>query len=1354
MHLCKKLVGCKGEISQGYRVIRDTEDGRWGMLLPDTSEEWSREQLEERRREWERQQQLAKAERVAKEMPAAERDKHYRWILSQLDLHPEDRQDLIRRGYTDEQIQRAGHKSVEQWQKLPGKLPLNLPGVNRHGDRLITHTAGYLCPIPDVDGLIVGFQVRKRHLAPDDDQRYYFLSQNSSIRISDQLPLAVFQPIERKGDHYEIVEGVGAKPFLACDRLEVPVIGAAGGNSASSAIHLKNSLQKLGAKPGDKVVLAADAGSPKNPSVLRQYKRTVSVLEQEGYQPFIRWWGQVDKSHPDIDELSSFEAHEFITPKQFFDIANHAQQQAEQEEELRQERLKLEAVEAEQTDTSTSTKPQSNSSKEYVPFANSEIKFRVKRRTSDQERFLKSFSELHTEAGNEWLKLRRFTPDETIDLEYFYYEPPQEGEGLAAQSGLGTGKSFYTNRNYIGKDDGAISFGNRNTTLGQFVEDGKKEHKRDWYLIQKDLKEGGRDDLRLIQDPQSKIISCIDSILYVRQQDATDKKVVLDEVESTLKHLNYSTTAVSYHRQHCKQRLAEIATEAHSLFLADGNLKDITVRYLELLSGKKIKKVKNIYKGNRGKVTYYIGSERFEENKETNKIESVERRFNDYSHLLKTMLQDPEPFIAGSDSQEQLEAWDRQFKEKGRRTFRLDSTTSNTPEGEKCILDPAKYIQENKIDVFLYSPSADQGLSINLKGYFKRGYYFFFGVVSTDSQIQFLGRLRDAECHLHVFCQTKHKDANSINKGLLSEGIQQHFLEYARACASLSLSDVDEENRSQKLLELAYKMIEKSNDIHYQYECQLLAMAYFEQNNLRNCLEYAMREAGWQVQAVTGSKISTKEQDKIKATIRTERAERILVAAPLSATEAKEIKKQGIAKEEDKPKLVRHKLLERIPGIEAKTITQKKIIRVPAPDPRAEKTLQNLAVSEAESPSPQDLNPVHTCPNNSINSQGDCGQPEGVGSAADPSEVTGGTDGFIEVEQEVTRSVFDADFIKRVKFQDRGLISRLEGQVLLRNPQIAKLAQQKKWQKKLALFQDETQVDGVKRINLTTYKSPWLKINTLLEMGIGYFLQPESTWMQDTPEAIAFWEQGKDPKIARQIGLEVGESDVCQYIGRILDSYGLKRESEKIKLPTGERVRQYRPKPLDPICQAIYECVETKVLASTGEEEPVLDWEKIIEKSPPVGAESPSPQALNPVHTCPNNSINSQEDCGQAEGVGSELEQLVEALPFAETAEDFASIVEGSPLEAVEEAIALQDTQPRRQQLQNWFNQQRVVDTIKAYGQLLAEALDYGVDAIKAILQPWTTEERRGAILEFRQLAPGKMEQLAAIVPDWVQWCG
>jgi hypothetical protein len=1333
------------------------------MLLPDTSEQWSQEQLEEKRREWERQQQLARAERIAREMPAAERDRHYRWILSQLDLHPQDRQDLIRRGYTDDQIQRAGHKSVEQWQKLPGKLPPNLPGVNSRGDGLISHTAGYLCPIVDVDGLIVGFQVRKRHLAPDDNQRYYFLSQNGSIRIGDQVPLAIFKPIERKADYYGLAEGVGCKAFLTCDRLGVPAVGAAGGNWASSAVHLKDSLQKLGAKLGDKLVLFADAGSPKNPSVLRQYKRAISELRQQGYQPLVAWWEQLDKTHPDIDELESIEAIKFIEPKEFFDIASHAKQQAGKHEKFRQERHPH----------------------EYIPIPGGETKFRIKRRKDDLQKFLASFPALAEKDGQQWLELRKFTPDETVNSEYFYHNPPEEGEGLGVNSGLGTGKSYFTNEHYIQEDDGAIFLGNRNTVIEQFVENAKERHNLSWYLIQQDLKAGGRDELCLIKDPQSKIISCIDSILYIQPQDAVGKKCVFDEVESTFKHLNYSTTAVSYRRQHCKERLAEVTSEAHSILLCDGNLKDITVRYAEQLSGKKIKKVKNLYTGNRGKVTYYVGSEQFKKNEKTSKWESVERRLNDYSLLLSTMMKDPDPFIVGADSQEQLETWDRKLKAQGRKTFRLDGTTSNTPESKKFIRNPAQYIYEHGIDVVLYSPSADQGLSIDMKvqlenttaylsGYFKRGYFFFLGVVLTDTQIQFLGRLRDGGCHLHVFCQVKHKDANSINKGLLSEGIQDFFIDFARDCASLSLSEIDEENRSLKVVELAHKLIQKSNDVHYKYECQLLAMAYFEQNNLRNCLEYAMREAGWQVEVVTGSKISTKELDEIKAAIRTERAEKILVAAPLSAKEAQDIQRQGIAKEEDKPKLARHKLLERIPGIETKTITEKKIIRVPVSDLTTEKTLQNLAVSEAESLSTQGFNPVHTCPGNSINNQGRCGQAEAVGSATDPSEPTG-TDAFIEVEQEVTRSVFDADFIKRVKFQDRRLISRLEGQFLLRNPHIAKRAQQKKWQKKLALFQDETEVDGVKRINLTTYKSPWLKINTLLEMGVGYFLQPESTWTQNTPEAIAFWERGKDPKIARRIGLEVGESDVCQYIGRVLNLYECQTEGEKTTLPTGKRLRQYRPEPLDPICQAIYECVEAKVLASMAQEEPLLDWEKIIEKSPSVGAESPSPQGLNPVHTCPNNSINSQGTCGQTEGVGSELEQLVEALPFAESLEDFASVIEGSPLEAVEDAIAVSGDQPRRQQLTAWYEaiQQLASGEIsqqqweaiaahsspawhekaKAYGELLLEGIAFGLETLKALVQPWSQFERLAAIFKAEEMCPQAMEKLHQIEPSWADLC-
>jgi hypothetical protein len=69
----------------------------------------------------------------------------------------------------------------------------------------------------------------------------------------------------------------------------------------------------------------------------------------------------------------------------------------------------------------------------------------------------------------------------------------------------------------------------------------------------------------------------------------------------------------------------------------------------------------------------------------------------------------------------------------------------------------------------------------------------------------------------------------------------------------------------------------------------------------------------------------------------------------------------------------------------------------------------------------------------------------------------------------------------------------------------------------------------------------------------------------------------------------------------------------------------------------------------------------------------------------PTESAAYQTAAYQDEGVGSELEQLVEALPFCESAEDLAAVIEGSPLETVEDAIAFQPDQPRRRQLTEWL---------------------------------------------------------------------
>jgi len=141
----------------------------------------------------------------------------------------------------------------------------------------------------------------------------------------------------------------------------------------------------------------------------------------------------------------------------------------------------------------------------------------------------------------------------------------------------------------------------------------------------------------------------------------------------------------------------------------------------------------------------------------------------------------------------------------------------------------------------------------------------------------------------------------------------------------------------------------------------------------------------------------------------------------------------------------------------------------------------------------------------------------------------------------------------------------------------------------------------------------------------------------------------------------------------------------------------------------------------------------------------------------------------------SELEQLIEALPFAESPEDLASIIEGSPLGAVQDAIALQPNQPRRQQLTAWYEaiqqlasgeisqqQWEVIAAhsppawhgkVKAYGELLVEAISFGLETVRVLLQPWSQHERSAAIFKAEELYPEAMEKLRQIEPNWSDLC-
>ena len=297
-------------------------------------EQWQREREAQRKQ----REQDEKAKR-AKSLSLVERDRQFRKLLDQLSLSAEDNADLQRRGLTDEQIKLGGFKSVEVWQKLDWVLDHRLPGVNLDGRSLNIKPGdeGYLSPIKNADGLIIGCQLRRR--AQDDSGRYRWLTSATRKRPNGatshlpngELPITVQRPTQLKSKAIGLVEGTGVKPFVTAQRQGQVVIGAASANFAGSKEQFKETLNKLSTELDSKeVILYADGGAIANPHVMQQYRTSYKLATKLGFHVLVGWWDQFTKDDPDIDELPADAQVELITFAQFEGLLHREKRELEQ----------------------------------------------------------------------------------------------------------------------------------------------------------------------------------------------------------------------------------------------------------------------------------------------------------------------------------------------------------------------------------------------------------------------------------------------------------------------------------------------------------------------------------------------------------------------------------------------------------------------------------------------------------------------------------------------------------------------------------------------------------------------------------------------------------------------------------------------------------------------------------------------------------------------------------------------------------------------------------------------------------------------------------------------------------------
>jgi hypothetical protein len=319
--------------TSGYKYLHASKDGLWGVYAEDNGQTSSNDA-----------KRVYKAQKVARDLITKhkhetslnliERDREYRKLINQLPLTDRALSDLVRRGLNAEQIERMLFASVRQWHPLCNAFTTQLAGViGGKGDRLNVMTDGYLVPIPNIDGLIVGSQYRV--FEPIDGNKYPWLTSKTKNNPdgatphlpNGELPMGVYRPqnLIKKGV-VGLPEGY-LKPSITAEKVGHICLGMASGNYAGCPEQFEQALKLIETEQGIKpyLLLYPDAGAIQNHHTMNTYSNTYRLAVKLGYEMKVAWYGQLSKTkHQDIDELNSIDGIKEISWYEFLGLQHKA----------------------------------------------------------------------------------------------------------------------------------------------------------------------------------------------------------------------------------------------------------------------------------------------------------------------------------------------------------------------------------------------------------------------------------------------------------------------------------------------------------------------------------------------------------------------------------------------------------------------------------------------------------------------------------------------------------------------------------------------------------------------------------------------------------------------------------------------------------------------------------------------------------------------------------------------------------------------------------------------------------------------------------------------------------------------
>lgn len=500
-------------------------------------------------------------------------------------------------------------------------------------------------------------------------------------------------------------------------------------------------------------------------------------------------------------------------------------------------------------------------------------------------------------AWQKWLRSRKFTPNITLNQDKFTFgDIPKTGVIIAAKSGLGTGKTEELIREIKSSNAGALIIGYRNNLLFQTIDRASQDNVAIYHLREDD-------GHSLVADENTHQAFCLDSIHHVDGY-FKDRDIYLDETCSVLLHaVNGGTLGDSQAR--AIKLLTHGLNVCNRVILPDGNLSDMYADFVaKLAPGKQLIKIENQRKIPPHTIRFIEG---------VNIDGEVKKR--DKSALFKAMFDDNHiPWIA-SDSKELTKIIDKIFKQLGKKGYVINSETVGEDWAKEFLNNPNNFIENNKPDYFIVSPSCESGVSVTHRGHFTVKFTFLCGVQGTNSQHQIMFRLRDDTIPHYVFCPEKSMVKDRSNPNTYSSKVFQQIIT-ERVTQSANFASIDSGNPA-TVEDIIIKAIQRGDNRWWFFACELGALDNFEMDNLRKCLIHALREAGHDVDTIKweiddGFKKKAKEA---KEAIQLEHSEEIFAAVEYeSVDEANKISKTSQRKDIQR-RVEKTRLLDRLPGI-------------------------------------------------------------------------------------------------------------------------------------------------------------------------------------------------------------------------------------------------------------------------------------------------------------------------------------------------------------------------------------------------------------------------------------------------------